>query len=95
MAVVVLIGFSCSGKSTFKRKLKKWMKVNSVNKQLECIDTDDLVSGSEDSIYRIFISRVKKDGDRSLALNCIQNREEEFLKWICQSNCVIRFIGHS
>lgn len=91
MSIVILIGFSCSGKSTLRKRLVRWMKENAIERQIQFEDTDDVIAGEEDAIYRVFLNRVKRNGDRSEAMKFIQLQERKFLTTFAPSkpDCMI------
>ncbi len=91
MSTVILIGFSCAGKSTLRKGLTRWMRVQSIERKIEFVDTDDQIAGEEDAIYRLFITRVRKNGDRTEAIQFIEDQENTFLRTFTSASpdCII------
>lgn len=86
MGVVVLIGFSCTGKSTMVNDLREDANFNGV----EFVDTDQLIAAEAGgNIFRVFLNRVEGDNRRP-ALDFIEAQENAFLSdFSPQANCVI------
>lgn len=76
MRVVVLIGFSCTGKSTAVKKLQE----DRAFEHVKFVDTDKLIAHEYDNhIYKLFLSLVIGE-DRSAADRYITAQEESFLR---------------
>jgi shikimate kinase len=86
MGVVVLTGFSCTGKSTFVRNLQSEKQLEHV----EFVDTDQIIAGSAGGhIYNIFLTHVQ-GANRQGANDFIESEELNFLRTFQpKKHCVI------
>jgi shikimate kinase len=88
MATVILIGFSCAGKSTVRSQLRKYLRDRpGVLDNWNWVDTDKVIADRHEGlIYKIFLEHVKRNGDRSAAIAYLQERECQFLDGYEQSD---------
>ncbi|NJL70995.1 MAG: AAA family ATPase [Candidatus Competibacteraceae bacterium] len=86
MGVVVLTGFSCTGKSTFVNTLQ----ADPALAHVQFVDTDQLIAQSAGGhIYQVFLNHVQ-GANRQAALAFIEKEELGFLQnFQPQKHCVI------
>ncbi|MBZ0291818.1 MAG: hypothetical protein K8L99_04550 [Anaerolineae bacterium] len=81
MGTVVLIGFSCAGKSRILEPLKAYIAEKGLPKPFE-VDTDKKITERDypdGGIYSVFLDKSVED-DTAPAINYIAQREKEVLK---------------
>lgn len=86
MGVVVLTGFSCTGKSTFVTNLQS----DAALQHVEFVDTDQIIAASAGGhIYDIFLNHVQ-GANRQAANDFIESEELNFLQTFKpRQHCVI------